>query len=257
MLAEAAAWGGKVLLHREVPSNGAAGGPTPRRPLSRAASRGGEPPGAPPSAGGAAGEEAGADGGGDAEDITRTTQYQPVMQVQAFWETTGDVGDIDQVGRLGGGAPAAAGSQGYAGRPASPAAAPASTALSGDWRLSIAMAANLEWQAPQACQHAPMTALTGAGPLSVTPFWVSLPALQGLCTPREVFVAIAAEGYQISYKRVPMSRERTPQAADLDQLLAQMGNHPAGKEVRGQGGGPGPAGRARPSLRLVGPGDPT
>lgn len=71
------------------------------------------------------------------------------MQVQAFWETTGDVGDIDQ----------------------------------------------------------------------------------GLCTPREVFVAIAAEGYQISYKRVPMSRERTPQAADLDQLLAQMGNHPAGKEV--------------------------
>lgn len=35
--------------------------------------------------------------------------------------------------------------------------------------------------------------------------------LQGLCTPREVFVAIAAEGYQISYRRLPMSRERTPQ----------------------------------------------
>lgn len=59
---------------------------------------------------------------------------------------------------------------------------------------------------------------------------------QGLCTPREVFVAIAAEGYQVSYRRVPMSRERTPQAADLDQLLAQMGNHPAGKEVRGPSG---------------------
>jgi hypothetical protein len=56
--------------------------------------------------------------------------------------------------------------------------------------------------------------------------------LQGLCTPREVFVAIAAEGYQISYRRVPMSRERTPQAGDLDLLLAQMGNHPAGREVR-------------------------
>jgi hypothetical protein len=58
------------------------------------------------------------------------------------------------------------------------------------------------------------------------------PSLQGLCTPREVFVAIAAEGYQISYRRVPMSRERTPQAGDLDLLLAQMGNHPAGREVR-------------------------
>ncbi|EFN52818.1 hypothetical protein CHLNCDRAFT_26452 [Chlorella variabilis] len=82
------------------------------------------------------------------EDITRTTQYQPIStQVQAFWETTGD----------------------------------------------------------------------------------------GLCTPREVFVAIAAEGYQISYRRVPMSRERTPQPADLDQLTAQMGNHPAGKEVGGRG----------------------
>lgn len=34
----------------------------------------------------------------EGEDITRTTQYQPTMQVQAFWETCGDVGDIDQVG---------------------------------------------------------------------------------------------------------------------------------------------------------------
>ncbi|KAL4440251.1 hypothetical protein ABPG75_003252 [Micractinium tetrahymenae] len=154
MLAEAAAWGGKVLLHREVPSNGAAG-PTPRRPLSRAGSRASEVPAAPADSGShgaaaaGAAEEAGAEGEGEREDITRTTQYQPAMQVQAFWETTGDVGDIDQ----------------------------------------------------------------------------------GLCTPREVFVAVAAEGYQISYRRVPMSRERTPQAADLDQLLAQMGNHPAGKEV--------------------------
>lgn len=43
-----------------------------------------------------------------------------------------------------------------------------------------------------------------------------------MCTPLEVFVGIAAEGYQISYRRVPMSRERTPQAADLDHLHAQM-----------------------------------
>ena len=45
-------------------------------------------------------------------------------------------------------------------------------------------------------------------------------------------MAIAAEGYQVSYRRVPMSRERTPQAGDLDHLLAQMGNHPAGRELR-------------------------
>lgn len=43
-----------------------------------------------------------------------------------------------------------------------------------------------------------------------------------MCTPSEVFVGIAAEGYQITYKRVPMSRERTPQAVDLDQLHMQI-----------------------------------
>lgn len=55
--------------------------------------------------------------------------------------------------------------------------------------------------------------------------------MQGLCTPQEVFVGLAAEGYQISYRRVPMSRERTPQALDLDQLYLQMGNHPGGKQI--------------------------
>jgi len=53
----------------------------------------------------------------------------------------------------------------------------------------------------------------------------------GMCTPSEVFVGMAAEGYQISYRRVPMSRERTPQAADLDHLHLQMTNHPGGRRV--------------------------
>jgi hypothetical protein len=188
MLAEASNWGGKVLLHREVAagptplkmrSSSALGGPTPRpyRPPSRGPGGGGSAgaSGDPGAAGAAAAADSAGTAGGttgiseaaveaaaaaaqaaqqaqqaEGEDITRTTQYQPTMQVQAFWETCGDVGDIDQ----------------------------------------------------------------------------------GLCTPREVFVAIAAEGYQISYRRLPMSRERTPQAADLDHLLAQMSNHPAGKEVR-------------------------
>jgi hypothetical protein len=51
---------------------------------------------------------------------------------------------------------------------------------------------------------------------------------QGLCTPAEVFLALAAEGYQLSYQRAPMSRERTPQPQDLDQLHRQMTNHPPG-----------------------------
>ncbi len=116
-------------------SASALGGPTPRpsRPPSRPPSRGpgGAPAGAAAAAGaaadsGAAGAAAATDAAGTAgaaaglseaaveaaaaaaqaaqqaqqaegEDITRTTQYQPTMQVQAFWETCGDVGDIDQV----------------------------------------------------------------------------------------------------------------------------------------------------------------
>lgn len=119
MLAEAVNWGGKVLLHREVASQA---GPTPVRmrriggsatptSSSRAAGSGAATPAATAGAdsAGTAGTAATADASEAAqaqaaaaaveagEDITRTTQYQPTMQVQAFWETTGDVGDIDQV----------------------------------------------------------------------------------------------------------------------------------------------------------------
>lgn len=44
----------------------------------------------------------------------------------------------------------------------------------------------------------------------------------GIWTPAEVFLGLAAEGYSIEYKRVPMSRERTPRTDDLDQLYVQM-----------------------------------
>eukprot|EP00887_Chlorella_sp_A99_P002448 scaffold10.g2448.t1 len=147
MAAEAAAWGGKVLLHREVASTARAGGggggglpglrtpagaPPPAADAGRAspaqaqaAQAAGQGP--PPAA--AAG--AAAAGGEDALEITRTTDYQAAPEVQAFWEATGVSGDVDT----------------------------------------------------------------------------------GLCTPSEVFVAVAAEGYQVSYRRVPMSRERTPQVA--------------------------------------------
>ena len=83
------------------------------------------------------------------EDITRTTEYQPTTQVAAFWEeVTGGAGDIDS----------------------------------------------------------------------------------GMCTPAEVFIGLAAEGYQISYRRVPLSRERTPQAVDLNHLHHQMTNYPGDKQ---------------------------
>ena len=44
----------------------------------------------------------------------------------------------------------------------------------------------------------------------------------GLATPMELFQSIAAEGYQMSHRRVPLSRERTPEAADLDILHQQV-----------------------------------
>ena len=53
----------------------------------------------------------------------------------------------------------------------------------------------------------------------------------GMCTPAEVFIGLAAEGYQISYRRVPLSRERTPQAVDLNYLHQQLTNHPGEKST--------------------------
>ncbi len=70
----------------------------------------------------------------------------------------------------------------------------------------------------------------------VTAFWETAGETgdidSGMCTPLEVLIGLAAEGYQINYRRVPLSRERTPQAADLNHLYEQMANHPGdGKET--------------------------
>lgn len=51
----------------------------------------------------------------------------------------------------------------------------------------------------------------------------------GLATPLEVYQSLAAEGYQMSHRRVPLSRERTPEAADLDALHHQLLVQPEGK----------------------------
>lgn len=34
-------------------------------------------------------------------------------------------------------------------------------------------------------------------------------------------MGLASEGYQLSYRRIPLSRDRTPEAADLDTMHAQ------------------------------------
>jgi hypothetical protein len=51
----------------------------------------------------------------------------------------------------------------------------------------------------------------------------------GLATAFDVFQHLIKAGYQVSYRRVPMSRERTPQASDLEQVLSQMAAVPPGK----------------------------
>ena len=51
----------------------------------------------------------------------------------------------------------------------------------------------------------------------------------GLATSLEVFQSLAAEGFQLSYRRIPLSRERTPEAADLDVLHSQLQEQPEGE----------------------------
>jgi len=51
----------------------------------------------------------------------------------------------------------------------------------------------------------------------------------GICTPREVFARLAEEGFQVTAERVPLSRERAPEAADLDVLQALHASLPPGK----------------------------
>lgn len=51
----------------------------------------------------------------------------------------------------------------------------------------------------------------------------------GLATSLEVFQSLAAEGFQLSYRRIPLSRERTPEAADLDVLHSQLQQQPEGE----------------------------
>ena len=68
---------------------------------------------------------------------------------------------------------------------------------------------------------------------AITAFWDSAGDIGdidvGLATPMEVYQSLAAEGYQMSHRRAPLSRERTPEAADLDVLYHQLLIQPEGE----------------------------
>ena len=66
-----------------------------------------------------------------------------------------------------------------------------------------------------------MTNLVDVNPgLAVAPFWEHVDPNNGeaLMTPLEVMQLLHSRGYNISYRRIPLSRERTPEAADMDVL---------------------------------------
>ncbi|GIM16088.1 hypothetical protein Vretimale_18744 [Volvox reticuliferus] len=59
---------------------------------------------------------------------------------------------------------------------------------------------------------------------SVAPFWenVDTDSSTSLLTPLELMQQLADSGYRISYRRIPLSRERTPEAADVNALHLQL-----------------------------------
>ena len=58
------------------------------------------------------------------------------------------------------------------------------------------------------------------------------PADADICAvTMQLYMGLASEGYEMSYRRIPLSRERTPEAADLDTLHSQMLDQPPGGGV--------------------------
>ena len=59
---------------------------------------------------------------------------------------------------------------------------------------------------------------------AVAPFWEAVDphSPEALRTPRELAEALVGEGYCLSYCRIPLSRERTPEAADVAALHREL-----------------------------------
>eukprot|EP01026_Neomeris_dumetosa_P055765 TRINITY_DN50829_c0_g1_i8.p1 TRINITY_DN50829_c0_g1~~TRINITY_DN50829_c0_g1_i8.p1 ORF type:complete len:321 (-),score=36.97 TRINITY_DN50829_c0_g1_i8:539-1501(-) len=52
--------------------------------------------------------------------------------------------------------------------------------------------------------------------LAVVPFWVKVGDASDVLTPLQVHAQLKSEGFQVSYRRIPLSRARTPVATDID-----------------------------------------
>ena len=58
----------------------------------------------------------------------------------------------------------------------------------------------------------------------MAPFWEAVDphSPEALRTPRELAEALVGEGFCLSYCRIPLSRERTPEAADVAALHREL-----------------------------------
>lgn len=93
------------------------------------------------------------------------------------------------------------------------------------WQLAVADAITHNTQEHEAHEEADLVAFWqaahgGGGDIE-----------SGVATPKQVFAQLAKEGFQLSAARVPLSRERVPEAADLDTLRAVHTPPPEGKEA--------------------------
>lgn len=44
----------------------------------------------------------------------------------------------------------------------------------------------------------------------------------GIATTKQVFIHLRKMGYRVEYKRIPLSRDRTPIASDIDHMQLQL-----------------------------------
>jgi Inositol hexakisphosphate len=205
ILAEAASWGGKILLHREVESLKKSTTMKRTRPTNSPSStsshlHGGIPIPPPHSRGG---------GGGDKNSGRAATR----LNFSDAVVTNNDAGNgkldpLPSTTSLGEKDPASAVDDNNI-----------------DGAAEVKQTDDAEEDITKTTEYQATT--------EVTAFWETAGEMgdidSGMCTPSEVFIGLAAEGYQINYRRVPLSRERTPQAADLNHLHQQMTNHPGEK----------------------------
>jgi hypothetical protein len=267
VVADAARWGGKILLHRELPPEVALRASSSRRSINLGSSPA-------------------------RDDVTALADTNPLAAVQPFWEPVADCsgypssstpgvelraaagrtmsdgqafgaggfGSWSNLGALGGGggggaaassgsaaadsmnnaaaAAQAADSAGSAPLPvpqpaastaASPFAAPAANGAAAAAGAAVELPAGAPPPGPLNPSTPVPMAIDGRGGSAAagSPAGLSPHVGKSLATAREVFGALRAQGLQLSYRRIPLSRERTPESGDVQDLYRQMVAMPA------------------------------